>query len=125
MIKGEIIAMENRLHGFVFVIGGIDIIKLKTIERTECRYIPVLKHSCENSVYFELSVNVIQKLGSFCIHGSRMVSKREIYEGLLCNTVVGDRTKTRMNDEYSFAMFLATFLRVKIKLWVRLDLDTV
>ena len=43
--------------------------------------------------------------------------KREIY--------VGDRTKTRMNDEYSFAMFLVTFLRVKIKLWVRLDLDTV
>ena len=40
MIKGEIIAMENRLHGcvFVIVIGGIDIIKPKTIERTECRY---------------------------------------------------------------------------------------
>ena len=39
MIKGEIIAMENRLHGcvFVIVIGGIDIIKPKTIERTECR----------------------------------------------------------------------------------------
>ena len=29
MIKGEIIAMENRLHGYVFVIviAGIDIIK--------------------------------------------------------------------------------------------------
>ena len=29
MIKGEIIAMENRLHGrvFVIVIGGTDIIK--------------------------------------------------------------------------------------------------
>ena len=53
-----------------------------------------------------------------------MVSKREIYVGLHC-TVVGDRTKTRMNDEYSCAMFLVTFLRVKIKLWVRLDLDTV
>ena len=40
MIKGEIIAMENRLHGcvFVIVIGGIDIIKPKTIERTECSY---------------------------------------------------------------------------------------
>ena len=50
-----------------------------------------------------------QKLGSVCIHGSRMVSKREIYVGLHC-TVVGDRTKTRMNDEYSFAMFLVTFL---------------
>ena len=50
--------------------------------------------------------------------------KREIYVGLHC-TVVGDRAKTRMNDEYSFAMFLVTFLRVKIKLWVRLDLDTV
>ena len=37
-------------------------------------------------------------------------------------TVVGDRTKTRMNDEYSFAMFLITFLGVKIKLRVRLDL---
>ena len=37
MIKGEIIAMENRLHGYVFVIviGGIDIIKPKTIERTD------------------------------------------------------------------------------------------
>ena len=53
-----------------------------------------------------------------------MVSKREIYVGLHC-TVVGDRTKTRMNDEYSFAMFLVTFFRVKIELWVRLDLDTV
>ena len=53
-----------------------------------------------------------------------MVSKREIYVGLYC-TVVGDRTKTRMNDEYSFAMFLFTFLTVKLKLWVRLDLDTV
>ena len=41
-----------------------------------------------------------------------MASKREIYVGLHC-TVVGDRTKTRMNDEYSFAMFLVTFLRVK------------
>ena len=40
MIKGEIIAMENRLHGCVFVtvIGGIDIIKPKTIEKTECRF---------------------------------------------------------------------------------------
>ena len=40
MIKGEIIAMENRLHSCVFVIvtGAIDIIKPKTIERTECRY---------------------------------------------------------------------------------------
>ena len=53
-----------------------------------------------------------------------MVSKRQIYVGLRC-TVVGDRTKTRMNDEYSFAMFLATLLRVKIKLRVRLDLDIV
>ena len=53
-----------------------------------------------------------------------MVSKREIYVGLHC-TVVDGRTKTRINDEYSFAMFLVTFLRVKIKLWVRLDLDTV
>ena len=86
--------------------------------------VPVPKHSCKNSVYFELSVNVIEKLGSVCIHGWRMVSKREIYVGLHC-TVVGDRTKTRMNDEYSFAMFLVTFLRVKIKFWVRLDLDTV
>ena len=40
MIKGEIIAMENRLHWcvFVIVIGGIDIRKPKAIERTECRY---------------------------------------------------------------------------------------
>ena len=53
-----------------------------------------------------------------------MVSKRKIYVGLHC-TVVGDRTKTRINDEYSFAMFLVTFLRVKIKVWVRLDFDTV
>ena len=53
-----------------------------------------------------------------------MVSKREIYIGLHC-TMVRDRTKTRMNDEYSLAMFLVTFLRVKIKLWVRLDLDTI
>ena len=53
-----------------------------------------------------------------------MVSKREIYIGLH-GTVVGDRIKTRINDEYSFAMFLVTFLRVKIKLWVTLDLDTV
>ena len=44
--------------------------------------------------------------------------------GLHC-TMVRDRTKTRMNDEYSLAMFLVTFLRVKIKLWVRLDLDTI
>ena len=38
MIKGEIIAMENRLHRcvFVIVVGGIDIIKPKIIERTEC-----------------------------------------------------------------------------------------
>ena len=83
MIKGEIIAMENRLHGCVFgiVIGGIDVIKPKTIERTECGG-PVLKHSFRNSVYFELRVDVIQKLGSVCIHGSRMVSKREIYINL-------------------------------------------
>ena len=53
-----------------------------------------------------------------------MVLKRQIYVGLH-GTVVGDRTKTRMKDEYSFAMFLVTFLRVKIKLCVRLDLDTV
>ena len=53
-----------------------------------------------------------------------MVSKREIYAGLHC-TVIGDRNKTRMNDEYSFTTFLVTFLRVKIKLWVRLDLETV
>ena len=39
MITGEIIAMENRLQGcvFVIVIGGIDIIKPLAIERTECR----------------------------------------------------------------------------------------
>ena len=38
MIKGEIIAMENRLHRcvVVIVVGGIDIIKAKIIERTEC-----------------------------------------------------------------------------------------
>ena len=36
-----------------------------------------------------------------------MVSKREIYVGLHC-TVVDDTTKTKMNDEYSFAMFLVT-----------------
>ena len=53
-----------------------------------------------------------------------MVSKRQIYIGLRC-IVVGDRTKTKMNDEYSFAMFLATFLRVKIMLRVWLDLDIV
>ena len=123
MIKGEIIAMENRLHGCVFriVIGGIDNQTKDHWKNT--MWVPVLKHSCKNSVYFELRVNVIQKLGSVCIHGLRMVSKRQICVGLHC-TVVGDRTKTRMNDEYSFAMFLVTFLRVKIKLWVRLDLDT-
>ena len=49
-----------------------------------------------------------------------MVSKRYIY----C-TVISDRTKTRINDEYSFAIFLVAFLRVKIKFWVRLGLDTV
>ena len=42
-----------------------------------------------------------------------MVSKREIYEGLH-RTVVGDRIKTRMNDEYSFAMFLVTFLESRL-----------
>ena len=47
-----------------------------------------------------------------------MVSKRETLYSVLHCTVVSDRTKTRMNDEYSFAMFLVTFLRVKIKLWV-------
>ena len=39
--------------------------------------------------------------------------------------VISDKTKTKMNDGYSFAIFLVAFLRVKIKLWVRLDLDTV
>ena len=39
--------------------------------------------------------------------------------------VVSDRTKTRMKDKYSFAIFLVALLRVKIKLWVRLDQDTV
>ena len=36
-----------------------------------------------------------------------------------------DKTKTRMIDEYSFAIFLVALLRLKIKLWVRFDVDTV
>ena len=40
-------------------------------------------------------------------------------------TMVSDKTKTRMNDDYSFAILLVAFLKVKIKLRVRLDLDTV
>ena len=37
--------------------------------------------------------------------------------------VVSDKTKMRMNDENSFAILLVAFLRLKIKLWVRLDLQ--
>ena len=31
-------------------------------------------------------------------------------------TMARDRTETRMNDEYSFALFLVAFLIVKVKL---------
>ena len=54
-----------------------------------------------------------------------LVDKSRYFGCVHCANSDGDRIKTRMKDEYSFAMFLVTFLRVKIKLWVRLDIDTV